>query len=80
MPPKRKSDTALIEAGNTLDSFVSNAPPKKKARVEKDDASDDYSDAPKAVPKGKSKVTVKENVDWKDIKLDGEDEVGRHAL
>lgn len=86
MPPKRKSD-ALDDA----DAAVAPAPavaPAKRARVSKKkvnavadadaDGDGDYADdVPEAsTSKGKKKAKVQEAPkDYKDIKLDGEDEV-----
>ena len=66
---KRTADTALGEASvNTLDNFVVTAPATKKARV----ATDEHA----SKPAKKTKKTVEKVImDWRDVTLDGEDEV-----
>lgn len=86
MPPKRKSDALDDASADAAAAPVQAVAPAKRARVSKKkvnvnadaDADGDYADdVPEAsTSKGKKKAKVQEAPkDYKDIKLDGEDEV-----
>lgn len=67
MAPKRKSDQVDLDLTTTVDENNQDIAPTKKAR--KSDASSTLT----SETKGKEKSTQPES--WKDMRLDGEDEV-----